>query len=340
MIDVGALPIWLEQTGGTSVPAVPTVLGIAPSSGSTAGSTHVVIHVNASAGCISAAIDGVDLTGFGADDSTHVSGDTVAHGAGAVDVTVTNGVGTSAPLVGGYTYAAPSFDVTSYPWSGLWYADGTNYAGAPWTPVASAGTSGSNGDLVGESVAPTTGTPQGGFTPAEFNGSTHGLVSQAALITDLITVADFTIVAVVKANTAVATGGVYYVDPALITDVTGGNFAVTYTTSGWLAALYNGGPVPTTPIAQATGSYAFVVARLDSGSGLLKIRVSSVEHTVSSPAIATLAANGAVIGAPYNVTSNRLACDLLLLATAKTAFSDADIDALQAGLSTLFAVTL
>lgn len=84
----------------------PTVVGVSPSTGGAAGGAHVVIQVDTSAGATSAALDGVNLTGFAIDDATHVSGNTVAHALGAVDVTVTNGVGTSAPLVNGYTYVA------------------------------------------------------------------------------------------------------------------------------------------------------------------------------------------------------------------------------------------
>ena len=83
---------------------VPSVVAIVPNTGTAAGGTHVVIQVDDSTGCVSAAIDGVSLTGFAIDNGTHVSGDTVAHAAGASDVTVTNADGTSSPLAGAYTY--------------------------------------------------------------------------------------------------------------------------------------------------------------------------------------------------------------------------------------------
>jgi hypothetical protein len=42
----------------TSGGGVPTAIAIVPSAGDTAGSTHVVIHVDDSTGATSAAIDG------------------------------------------------------------------------------------------------------------------------------------------------------------------------------------------------------------------------------------------------------------------------------------------
>ncbi len=117
----GAVDVTVNTPGGSSTlasgytytaavaPAAP--LSVAPSSGSTAGSTHVVVEVVDSTGLLSAAIDGVDLTSFAIDDSTHVSGDTVSDSAGAKDVTIANVVGASAPLVGGYAYVLPPFDL-------------------------------------------------------------------------------------------------------------------------------------------------------------------------------------------------------------------------------------
>jgi hypothetical protein len=96
-------PSMCNGTGGGSVP---TVASIAPTTGSTAGGTAVSITVNSSAGCTGAAVGGVALTAFAIVDATHVSGVTGVHAAGAADVTVTNATGTSAPLVGAFTYAA------------------------------------------------------------------------------------------------------------------------------------------------------------------------------------------------------------------------------------------
>ncbi len=99
---------------------LPTVVAIVPNNGLNTGSTHVVIEVDSSTGCVSAALGGVDLTSFAIDDGTHVSGDTVAHSVGSVDVTVTNADGTSAPLAAGYAYNTGAVDPTSVTGLLLW----------------------------------------------------------------------------------------------------------------------------------------------------------------------------------------------------------------------------
>ena len=141
---VGAADVTVTNGVGTSTPLVGgytfsnfTIIGISPSSGLTTGGTHVVIEVSYSAGATSASVGGANITGFAIDDATHVSGNTVAHASGAVNVTVTNGLGTSAPLVGGYTFAAPALDYT-----GWWIADDYDGTTAPGQP--SSGTSASH----------------------------------------------------------------------------------------------------------------------------------------------------------------------------------------------------
>lgn len=84
----------------------PTVIGIAPAYGPAAGGTLVTIEVDDSTGCTSATVGGVALGGFAIVDATHVQGTTGLHAAGNVDVDVTNAIGTSAPLVGGFRYIA------------------------------------------------------------------------------------------------------------------------------------------------------------------------------------------------------------------------------------------
>ncbi len=174
---------WLDGSGFalsggfTYEAALPaTVIGIAPSSGSTAGSTHVVIEVDDSTGFISAAVDGVDITSPGIVDATHVEGDTVADTAGAKDVTVTNAGGTSAPLVGGFTYATP-FNPATLPLTDWRKPD---FAGFPWAANASAGPSNVSTEdtCVLGGTTPVAGRMLNGFTSARYNGtkmsSPHG----------------------------------------------------------------------------------------------------------------------------------------------------------------------
>lgn len=163
-----------------SPPAAP--IAVVPNSGTTAGGTHVVIQVSSSTGLLSAAIDGVNVTGFAIDNGTHVSGNTVADSAGAKNVTVSNAAGASPALVGGYTYVTP-FSISSLSVS-LWFnsedytlAPNTPFAGeetGTWPGTASAGESGnanataSRVDTTGFTV-PTVGGTLNGFHSIHFD---------------------------------------------------------------------------------------------------------------------------------------------------------------------------
>jgi hypothetical protein len=117
----------------TVASALPTVIAIDPIDGTQAGGTFVTIEVTDSTGILSAAVGGLNITGFAILDPTHVTGTTQAHAPGFVDVTVTTAGGTSAPLVNGFEYDQPA----AYLWRGaapivwdgahLWVGDAQEY---------------------------------------------------------------------------------------------------------------------------------------------------------------------------------------------------------------------
>jgi plastocyanin len=89
-------------------PSAPTLNGVAPSSGSTAGGTAVTLS---GSGFVSGAT--VTFGGTAASNVTVSSGGTItattpARAAGTVDVVVTNPDGQTARLAGGFTYEAPA----------------------------------------------------------------------------------------------------------------------------------------------------------------------------------------------------------------------------------------
>ncbi len=87
-----------------NAPAAPAVYSIYPVLGTSLGGETVYIAVDDSTGATGAKVGGAPLTSFAIVNGTSVSGVTAAHANGAVNVTVTNAVGESSPLVGGYTY--------------------------------------------------------------------------------------------------------------------------------------------------------------------------------------------------------------------------------------------
>ncbi|MDD1655389.1 MAG: IPT/TIG domain-containing protein, partial [Methanomicrobiales archaeon] len=106
------------QTGtladGYTYVAPPTVTGITPASGPTAGGTAVTIGGSnfVAGGSFGVTIGGADASGVWVD-ATHITATTLAHAAGAVDVVVTNSDGQTGTLTNGYTYVAPPTVVTA-----------------------------------------------------------------------------------------------------------------------------------------------------------------------------------------------------------------------------------
>src|SRR4051812_26313751 len=98
--------------------------------------------------------------------------------------------------------------------SGYWLAP---YA-SPWTPTASAGTSGSNGTLVTSGTAPTSGTAVNGYAPASYAGTPQALVTNTATGTTLWSLAAGTTIVIAKASAAVAEAADFYDDPLLMGD--------------------------------------------------------------------------------------------------------------------------
>ena len=100
--------------GSASNPA-PTVSGISPTSGTTAGGTGVTITGTGFLAGANVTFGGTTATGVTVVSSTSITATTPAHAAGAVNVVVTNTDTKSGTLSGGYTYVVvnPAPNVTS-----------------------------------------------------------------------------------------------------------------------------------------------------------------------------------------------------------------------------------
>ena len=108
----GAVNVSVTTPGGTGTDAngftyvaAPTVTGVAPASGSTAGSTPVVIAGTNLTGASAVTFGGVAATGYSVVNSTTVDATTPGGTAGAVNVSVTTPGGTGTDT-NGFTYVA------------------------------------------------------------------------------------------------------------------------------------------------------------------------------------------------------------------------------------------
>src|SRR4029079_12776947 len=116
-------------SGFTYVAPAPTVTGVSPATGSTAGGTAVTITGTNLLTGATVSIGGAAATSVVVVSGTSITATTPAHAAGAVSVIVTNPDLQNGTLASGFTYAAPAPTVTT-----VSPATGST-AGGPAAPV-------------------------------------------------------------------------------------------------------------------------------------------------------------------------------------------------------------
>jgi hypothetical protein len=117
----GVVDVTVSTSAGTSLTtaldhytyassgALPTVTGISPTSGPTAGGQSVTITGSGFVNGATVSVGGQAATGVGVDSATQITATTPAHAAGTVDVVVSTTGGTSTTSANDhYTYVAPS----------------------------------------------------------------------------------------------------------------------------------------------------------------------------------------------------------------------------------------
>ena len=198
----------------------PEYLSISPVEGTEDGGTSVTITGRGFLAGATVKFDGVAATGVVVVSSTSITCVTPAGTAGTADVLITTSGGADTGTAA-FEYTSSGFDPATLPLT-MWYRD---FAGAPWTPTASAGTSAANGNLTDDvsNDPPALGTPVDGHAPASFNGSSEYLTNSNGMQT------------FVNASAGTLIGMVY--DAAPVADP--GNSAP-YSTA-WIMGEYTGG---------------------------------------------------------------------------------------------------
>ncbi len=192
--------------------------------------------------------------------------------------------------------APPVFDPATLALSGWWRA---SYAGSPWTPTASAGGSGSNGNLTEGTNPPSTsaGTVNG-YTGADFDG-VNDVISNATAITTMVSDSSGSLVSLFNADTAFADPGStsFYLEPSLISSATS-RLAMGFSTAGVSLGTYNGGGWNSIRTACATGGWHLAQARWNTTD--IEVRVDSGSWVTTARAL-VLAGGSVQVGQNYDV---------------------------------------
>ena len=300
---IGSQPVVVTSSKGsggtlafTYVSSVPTLASVvsavgAWSVGDIDGGYSVTLTGTNFTGATGVTFGGVAATSVVVVNPTTITCTVPAHGTGSVSVVVTTPGGSNAAN-SLWRYYSPAQETLS----GWWRGDYAN----PWTPTASAGTSGSHGNL-GPGVAPSVGAAVNGKHPAQENGTTQWLQSAAAGST-LLSGTTFSFYALVNLASLSASVG-QYVDPTIFADQAG-YLGLTYSSGGLLGWIFGGGTTPANAL--SAGAWALVGLTYN-GATLTSIVGSATQSalmSLSSPLGSSLAVGGGVGGSPGSTLMN------------------------------------
>jgi hypothetical protein len=213
------------------------------------------------------------------------------------------------------------FDPATLPLTGWWRA---SYAGSPWTPTASAGSSGTNGNLALNSSEPDIGTAVNGYDPALFVSANEDDLQTTATFADLFNVDSGTIIVLVKPTTLAAAEANTFGDAPLLKE-SGINFGLHVSSGGIKGAIYSGAWVYSGGVAISTGAWALVQMTWD-GVNMRVRKNGGSWDSVACGSVDSGALTGTMfVGRPFG-TTNWLNAAVSEVATADTVISDGNLD--------------
>lgn len=151
-----------------------------------------------------------------------------------------------------------------------WYR--ASFTGSPWTPTASAGTSGANGDFAEATNPPATGTAINGLTPASFDG-TNDLLSNATTVGTFFSASAWSMIVLFKAASSQAFGTDEYDNESIISSVGGAaaEIGMAFSNDGISVWHLSGAAWPGVTVAVGTGAWHLAQAKYDGTD--IKLRI-------------------------------------------------------------------
>lgn len=231
------------------------------------------------------------------------------------------------------------FDPATLSLSGWWRADTTTgeYDGSPWAPTASAGGSGSAGNL-SNANAPSVGATQNGYAPADFIPANNDELT-GPTGSGLWTTTAGTVIVLFYADAAAADAGagVPYANPMLVTMETGPWVMMGYSDSGLRSAIHDGGYKEPAAIACGTGAWHMGMMRWDAST----LEQSVDGGSTTSVGISTLTGVGTAmrVGTNYNGAAF-FDGRMLEIITLNTKIPDADVGNVKSYFNSRYALAL
>jgi hypothetical protein len=334
------------RTGGLSqvhgiLPPPPSGLAISPTSGPTAGGTHVTITGAGLTDAFSAKVGGNPITSFLVVDDTHITGVTAAHAAGATDVVVA-GPGGSATDPGAFTFVAPYDPATNLSLTAWWQGDNYNpnvMGTATALGSVSLGTSGNSTQKATQGAgigAPSVGASLNGHPTMSFNSANRTQLATANAASNYLNDHTWSAWALVDFSTASANSGVPYLN-SLIID-TEGFFAV------WSLGAYDNSGTPNFQAYETSAGNVVVNAGTYNAWHLLQARSdgSTIEFRLDSGSWGSHATSAIpTLANSVNIAAGAFMDALVAeIALADTKFNDATFDNIKSYINTRYGLSL
>lgn len=189
------------------------------------------------------------------------------------------------------------FDPATLSLTGWWRAP---YGGSPWVALASAGSSGSNGNMTEATNPPSVGASLNSLASADFDG-TNDVLSNANNITTFFATTRWSFAALLSSDIAPVHTTIYD-NPAFVTDFNGAVFTIAFSNSGVSAGHYDGAYKEVTK-ACATGTQHIVQAWYDGTNISLSVDAGAAS-TVAASSVDFVGGGSGVLqfGRNYNST--------------------------------------
>lgn len=228
------------------------------------------------------------------------------------------------------------FDPATLALTGWWRA---SYAGSPWVPTASAGTSGANGNLTEATNPPATGAAVNGLTSADFDGAASRLGNASTMAT--LFDADGSLAVLFYADTATADSGATnpYTLPQLLGSADDyiclafGSGGVRF---GFYATAY--GTWESAAVTAATGAWHLAQAKFDGAN--YSVRVDSGAWTTTAHAYSPDLGAGPLIMGRNGGGTVFFDGRILEAFTSDAALADADFNSIKSYVNSRYALSL
>lgn len=231
-----------------------------------------------------------------------------------------------------------AFDPATLSLTGWWRA---SFAGSPWSPTASAGSSGTAGDLTGGlGTTPATGSAVNGLTPADFDGTDDFLDAPYTILDDAYNAGAYSGWALVYVDSISTDDANVYDNDCILSTQPSAYWILFLRSSGVVGIRHiDSGEIVLTATV-STGAWQLIQWKLDAGTLSLRVNGGTRQTTAAGNLDATGISTSAFVAGTNYGGAKFLNGKMLEIGLADSALSDTDEDNVLSYCRSRYALTL